>query len=64
MLHDWPDAKCVEILRNVKAGMVRDSVLLIDETALPERNVAPRAAQHDMEVLISLGTLLPHMIAC
>lgn len=55
VLHDWPDDKCVEILQNTKVGMEEQSVLLIDETALPERDAAPRAAQHDMEVLISLG---------
>jgi demethylsterigmatocystin 6-O-methyltransferase len=48
ILHDWPDDKCVEILRNIKAGMTEQSRLMIDEMVLPERGTPWRATQLDM----------------
>ncbi|KAI1465560.1 S-adenosyl-L-methionine-dependent methyltransferase [Daldinia caldariorum] len=55
VLHDWPDAKCVEILGNVKAGMTEQSVILIDETVLSENGAPWRATQHDMEMMTIFG---------
>ncbi|KAI1396528.1 S-adenosyl-L-methionine-dependent methyltransferase, partial [Hypoxylon fuscum] len=55
VLHDWPDVKCVEILINIKAGMTKESVILIDETVLSEKGAPWRATQHDMEMLTVFG---------
>ena len=36
-LHDWPDAKCQEILANLKSAMVKGySRLLINENVIPD----------------------------
>uniref|UniRef100_A0A8H7N128 O-methyltransferase C-terminal domain-containing protein n=1 Tax=Bionectria ochroleuca TaxID=29856 RepID=A0A8H7N128_BIOOC len=55
ILHSFADEKCLEILANVKAGLTEKSVIMIDETVLPEEGTRPRAAQHDIEVLMSVG---------
>ncbi|KAI1133130.1 S-adenosyl-L-methionine-dependent methyltransferase [Nemania abortiva] len=48
ILHDWPDEKCVEILKNIKLAMTEDSRILIDEMVLPERSAPWRATQLDL----------------
>ncbi|KAI1197676.1 S-adenosyl-L-methionine-dependent methyltransferase [Nemania serpens] len=48
ILHDWPDHKCVEILKNIKSAMTEDSRILIDEMVLPERGAPWRATQLDL----------------
>ncbi|KAJ8120520.1 hypothetical protein ONZ43_g2791 [Nemania bipapillata] len=48
ILHDWPDHKCVEILKNIKPAMTKDSRILIDEMVLPERAAPWRATQLDL----------------
>uniref|UniRef100_A0A8H7MYI0 O-methyltransferase C-terminal domain-containing protein n=1 Tax=Bionectria ochroleuca TaxID=29856 RepID=A0A8H7MYI0_BIOOC len=55
IFHAWADAKCVEILLNIKAGMTEQSVLMIDEIAIPETNAKGPGAQHDLEVMICVG---------
>ncbi|KAK7744784.1 hypothetical protein SLS62_010017 [Diatrype stigma] len=55
ILHDWPNHKCIKILENIKAAMAEYSVVLIDEMALPERNVPWRAAQQDLEMMACLA---------
>jgi hypothetical protein len=55
IFHAWGDAKCVEILLNIKAGMTEQSVLIIDEIAFPEKNAKGQAAEHDIEVMICVG---------
>jgi hypothetical protein len=39
ILHDWPDKEAKEILANVRNAMSKDSILLINENALPDTNV-------------------------
>ncbi|KAI1108129.1 S-adenosyl-L-methionine-dependent methyltransferase [Nemania sp. NC0429] len=48
VLHDWPDAACVEILRNIRPAMAPGSRILVDEMILPERGTPWRAAQQDL----------------
>ncbi|KAI1179887.1 S-adenosyl-L-methionine-dependent methyltransferase [Nemania sp. FL0916] len=48
ILHDWPDHKCVEILKNIKSAMTQDSRILIDEMVLPEKGAPWRATQLDL----------------
>jgi demethylsterigmatocystin 6-O-methyltransferase len=55
IFHAWADAKCVEILHNIKAGMTELSVLMIDEIAIPDKKAQGQAALHDMEVMICVG---------
>ncbi|KUJ06912.1 S-adenosyl-L-methionine-dependent methyltransferase [Mollisia scopiformis] len=55
IFHAWGDATCVEILINAKAGLTDQSVLLIDEIVLPERDTTAQGAQHDIEVMICVG---------
>jgi hypothetical protein len=39
ILHDWPAKEAKEILSNVRNAMSKDSILLINENALPDTNV-------------------------
>ncbi|CAH0019604.1 unnamed protein product [Clonostachys rhizophaga] len=55
IFHAWADAKCVEILLNIKAGMTEQSVLMIDEIAIPETNAKGQAAQNNLKVMICVG---------
>ncbi|KAI0469759.1 S-adenosyl-L-methionine-dependent methyltransferase [Xylariaceae sp. FL0804] len=43
VLYDWPIAKCVEILFNIKSAMTEESVILIDESFLSEKGVRWKA---------------------
>ncbi|KAI1144925.1 S-adenosyl-L-methionine-dependent methyltransferase [Nemania diffusa] len=55
ILHSYVDERCLEVLGNIKAGMTEESVIMIDETVLPECGAGLRGAQHDIEVLMSVG---------
>jgi hypothetical protein len=58
IFHAWGDTKCKEILLNIKAGMTEQSLLIIDEIAVPEKNAKGQTAQHDIEVMICVGKCL------
>ncbi|CAJ2509763.1 Uu.00g056630.m01.CDS01 [Anthostomella pinea] len=49
-----PWSKCKEILTKAKAGMTKESVLLIDEIVLPERHATTQGAEHDIEVMVTV----------
>ncbi|KAI0192155.1 S-adenosyl-L-methionine-dependent methyltransferase [Astrocystis sublimbata] len=55
VLHDFPDAECVKMLESIKAGMTEESVILIDEMALPERDAPWRATQLDISMITCLA---------
>ncbi|KAK7755795.1 hypothetical protein SLS62_002080 [Diatrype stigma] len=55
IFHDFPNDKCVEILRNLKPAMTSESVVLIDEMVFPERDVHWRATQLDMSMMTCLA---------
>ncbi|KAJ5747633.1 uncharacterized protein N7511_009329 [Penicillium nucicola] len=55
VLHDWPDAKCQEILQHIVDAMDSNSTVVIDEFVLPETNAQPYATSMDMLMLASLG---------
>ena len=57
VLHDWPDEKCIEMIRNIRVGMTEDSVLLIDEMVLPENGTSWRAAQMDVLMMSTLAAV-------
>lgn len=56
MLHDWPDHKCQEILKNLKGAMTAgSSYLLIDEIVFPERGAIWRATNLDISMMTCLA---------
>ena len=57
ILHDYPDEKCVELLRQVSGAMTKNSVILIDEMVLPAKGVHWRAAQIDLTMMANLGAM-------
>ncbi|KAI1458153.1 S-adenosyl-L-methionine-dependent methyltransferase [Annulohypoxylon moriforme] len=57
ILHNWPDDKCIEILQNIKAGMTKESKILIDDMVLPERGAHWRATQFDFIMYSYFGAM-------
>ncbi|PYH88929.1 O-methyl transferase B [Aspergillus ellipticus CBS 707.79] len=56
VLHDFPDAKCKEILANLVAAMGPDSAILIDEMVLPDKNISWVATGMDLQMMANLGS--------
>lgn len=57
VLHDWPDGKCVEILKNLKGAMTEESYLFIDEIVFSERGAPWRGTSLDMALLTCLAAV-------
>lgn len=57
VLHDWPDKQALLILGRLREAMNPDSILLINETVLPETNVALSSAQADLTMMVSFASL-------
>lgn len=55
VLHDWPDAECVSILKNVIPAMGPESKLIIDDVVLPEMGVPWQAANMDLLMMQNLA---------
>ncbi|KAI1110051.1 S-adenosyl-L-methionine-dependent methyltransferase [Nemania sp. NC0429] len=55
ILHDWPDDKCVEILKNLISAFGPESQILIDEMVLPNSGVPWEATTIDLTIMASLG---------
>ncbi len=56
-LHDWPDAKCVEIIKRVPEAMTPGySRLLINENVMPLCNAPWEATALDILMLTLLGS--------
>ncbi|KAF2756049.1 S-adenosyl-L-methionine-dependent methyltransferase [Pseudovirgaria hyperparasitica] len=55
VLHNWPRAKCVEILTHCVAAMAADSLLMIDEIVLPERGAHWHLAYADFTMMALFG---------
>ncbi|KAJ5709200.1 O-methyltransferase B [Penicillium malachiteum] len=55
ILHDWPDHKCREILKNIINAMAPDSYILIDDMVLPNFAVHWQQARLDMLMMVALG---------
>ncbi|PVH90922.1 S-adenosyl-L-methionine-dependent methyltransferase, partial [Periconia macrospinosa] len=47
LLHDWPEKQAKSILENVRQAMSKDSLLLINEIVLPEKEVGLYEARMD-----------------
>ena len=48
ILHDWPDDKCIQILKNTVEAMGESSVILIDEMIIPSTGTHYLAATLDL----------------
>ncbi|MDM8555629.1 methyltransferase [Desulfococcaceae bacterium HSG7] len=55
ILHDWPDERCVTILKNCRMAMKPESKLLIVEMIVPPGNRPSIAKLLDLEMLITTG---------
>jgi hypothetical protein len=55
VLHNWGDAKAVEILKNLAAVLVEDSRVLIDETVVPDQGADLWVAGQDLNMMLLLG---------
>lgn len=56
IIHDWPDDKCVEILKRLVAASGPESQILIDDMVLPDSGVPWEAATVDLTMMASLGS--------
>ncbi|KAL7952231.1 sterigmatocystin 8-O-methyltransferase precursor [Trichoderma compactum] len=57
VLHDWPDKQAVQILERVREAMTPESILLINETVIPESNAPLSSATADLIMMVSFGSL-------
>ncbi|CAG8977790.1 hypothetical protein HYALB_00010875 [Hymenoscyphus albidus] len=57
ILHDFPDEKCVTILKNTVAALAPNSVILIDEMVIPDTGAHFRATQQDMIVMATFAAV-------
>ena len=57
IMHDYPDAKCKELLRLTMDAMGKDSVILIDDMILPNQGIHWQAAQLDMAMMASVAAM-------
>jgi hypothetical protein len=57
ILHDWPDKQAKMILGNIRDAMGMDSVLLLSEAVMPERNVPFLPAVLDLTMMAAFSSL-------
>jgi demethylsterigmatocystin 6-O-methyltransferase len=57
ILHDWPDDKCVQILKNTAAALAPGSVILIDDMVIPDTGAHFHATQQDIGLLAGLAAI-------
>lgn len=56
IIHDWPDDKCIEILKHLITASGPESQILIDDVVLPDSGVPWEAATMDLTMMASLGS--------
>ena len=56
VLHDYPDDKCIMILKNLIPAMDKDSRILIDEMVLPDSGVHWQVTAIDFMMMAALGS--------
>ncbi len=54
ILHDWDDARCLTVLRNVRAAMSRDARVVIVEMLIPDDGSPSPAILLDLNMLVML----------
>ncbi|KAL4878893.1 S-adenosyl-L-methionine-dependent methyltransferase [Aspergillus karnatakaensis] len=57
IMHDYPDEKCVAILKNIVSAMGPDSVILINDMVLPNTGVHWHVTQVDLTMMTMLASL-------
>ncbi|KAJ5997257.1 hypothetical protein N7499_006437 [Penicillium canescens] len=55
IMHDWPDEKAAQILRNTATAMGADSRILIDDVVMPETGANWQATMADLSMMILAG---------
>lgn len=55
ILHDWPDIKAGQILRNCRKSIKEDGILLLREHVIPEGDAPSVGKQLDLTMLFMLG---------
>ncbi|KAJ0415149.1 S-adenosyl-L-methionine-dependent methyltransferase [Aspergillus carlsbadensis] len=57
VVHDWPDKQAKIILEHIRDAMTPDSILLLNETLVPESGVPLYDAEMDMTMMVVFGSL-------
>jgi hypothetical protein len=57
VLHDWPDKQASQILERIREAMSEDSVVLVNEVAIPEHGVSLLASQMDFNMMTGFASL-------
>jgi hypothetical protein len=57
VIHDWPDKQAKIILEHIRNAMTPDSILLLNETLVPESGVPLYDAEMDMTMMVVFGSL-------
>ncbi|KAI9791597.1 MAG: hypothetical protein M1816_003683 [Peltula sp. TS41687] len=55
IMHDFPDHKCVEILRNLRSAMTDESIIMIDDMVLPDAGQSYIQCQLDLTMMAALA---------
>ncbi|MCJ1382181.1 hypothetical protein MMC17_005293 [Xylographa soralifera] len=57
ILHDYPDERCLLILKHLKDAMGKDSVIVIDDMVLQDSGAHWQATQLDLTMMACLGAM-------
>jgi demethylsterigmatocystin 6-O-methyltransferase len=57
VLHDFPDDRCREILKNIIPAMGKDSIILIDEMLLPDKDVHWQVTEIDLTMMTAFASI-------
>ena len=55
IMHDWPDDKAIQILRNVRAATGQEATVLLVELVIPDHDRDFPGKWADLEMLLNLG---------
>ena len=55
ILRDWPDAACVTILKDVRAAMSSDSVVIVDEMVMRETESSWKQVNYDITMMACMA---------
>lgn len=56
-MHDYPEEKCITILKNITAAMGSDSAIVVDEMVIPNKGAHPHATSQDMVMMATLASM-------
>ena len=55
VLHDWPNAQCLDILKNIVPAMESDSEIWIDEVVVPDKGATELQVSWDWTMVAMLA---------